>query len=88
MNITMIIYIFHSDKVIVKAPFEIVSETEGCFFTEHGRYLKSGIGEPVLRFAAAYPYIELVMIDADEKILRKKLSEWFINRAQRVKEEK
>ena len=87
MNITIIIYTFHTNKVITKVPFEIVKETEKCFFTEHSRYLKSDIGIPFLKSATAYPYIELIMVDSDEKTLREKLSEWFIERAQRVKED-
>jgi hypothetical protein len=72
--------------VIAKVPFEIVRETEKCFFTEHGRYLKSEIGEPILRSVTNYPYIELTMIDADEKTLREELSKWFANRACEIKE--
>ena len=87
MNITIIIYTFHSNKVIVKVPFEIVRETEKCFFTEHGRYLQSKIGEPVLKSATTYPYVELVMVDADEKTLREELSKWFANKAHEIKEE-
>lgn len=87
MNITIILYSFGENKVILKVPFKIVKETEKCYFTEHSRYLKSEIGIPSLRSTSAYPYIELVMVDADEKTLRKKLSEWFANKAQRVKEE-
>jgi hypothetical protein len=86
MNITIIIYTFNTRKVIVKVPFEIVRETEKCFFTEHGRYLKSEIGEPVLRSVTNYPYIELVMVDADEKTLREELSKWFTNEVHRIKE--
>lgn len=87
MNITIIIYTFHTGTVIVKVPFEIVRETQKCFFTEHSRYLKSEIGEPVLRSATNYPYVELVMIDADEKTLREELSKWFTNEANYIKEE-
>ena len=87
MNITSIIYTFHSRQVIVKVPFKIVRETEKCFFTEHGRYLKSEIGTPALKSTTAYPYIELVMVDTDEKTLREKLSQWFTNKANHIKEE-
>lgn len=87
MNITIIIYTFHTGKVIVKVPFEIVRETEKCFFTEHSRYLKSEIGEPVLKSVTNYPYIELVMVDADEKTLREELSKWFTDKANEIKEE-
>ena len=86
MNITIIIYTFHNNKVIAKVPFEIVRETKKCFFTEHGRYLKSEIGEPILRSVTNYPYIELTMVDADEKTLREELSKWFTDRAYEIKE--
>ncbi len=84
MNITIIIYTFDTNKVIVKVPFEIVRETEKCFFTEHSRYLKSEIGKSMLKSATNYPYLELVMVDADEKTLREGLSKWFINKSYEV----
>lgn len=74
-NITTILYYLADNKVIVKVPFEIVQETPKCYFTANNvRYLKSQIGVPMLRSASSYPYIELVMVDADEKTLRKELS--------------
>ena len=85
MNITSIYYTFHNDKVIVKIPFKIVKETENCFFTESGaRYLKSEIGNPTLKSRTQYPYIELIMIDADEETLREGLSGWFTDKAYEV----
>ena len=64
MNITSIVYAFHNNEVIVKVPFEIVRETEKCFFTKNGcRYLKDEIGKPYLKSSTQYPYIELVMVD-------------------------
>lgn len=88
MNITSIYYTFHNAKVIVKVPFEVERETEKCFYIAHGhRYLKSEIGEPILRSTTTYPYIELIMVDADEKTLREKLSKWFADKANKIKEE-
>lgn len=84
MNITTIIYAFHGDDTVVKVPFEIIKETEKCFFTKHGRYLKSEINVPILRSSTAYPYIELVMIDATDEVLREKLSKWFANKADEI----
>ena len=85
MNITSIVYAFHNNEVIVKVPFEIVRETEKCFFTKNGcRYLKNEIGKPFLKSATQYPYIELVMVDADEEILRNGLSKWFTDKACQV----
>lgn len=85
MNITSIYYLFDSHKVIIKAPFKIVKETEKCFFTENGsRYLKDDIGKPFLKSPTQYPYIELVMIDADEQDLKDGLSKWFIDKAYQI----
>ena len=85
MNITSIIYVFHHNEVIIKAPFEVIKETEKCFFTKNGcRYLKDEIGKPFLKSATTYPYIELVMVDADEAALRDGLSKWFTNKAYEV----
>lgn len=85
MNITSIVYAFHNNEVIVKVPFEIVRETEKCFFTKNGcRYLKDEMGKPFLKSKTQYPYIELVMVDADEETLRDGLSKWFTNKANQV----
>ena len=84
MNITTAIYSFHYNEVWVKVPFEIVRETEKCYYINHGRYLKSEINKPILKSATTYPYVELVMVDADEGTLREKLSEWFTNKAYEI----
>lgn len=85
MNITSIVYAFHNNEVIVKVPFEIIRETEKCFFTKSNcRYLKNEIGKPILRSATQYPYIELVMVDANEEVLRERLSRWFADKAREV----
>lgn len=87
MNITSIVYGFHDNKVFVKAPFEIVKETEKCYFTKNGcRYLKGEIGRPILKSPTQYSYIELVMVDADEQTLRNGLSKWFTNKANQIGE--
>lgn len=89
MNITSIVYAFHNNEVIVKVPFEIVRETEKCFFTKSGcRYLKDEIGKPYLKSATQYPYIELVMVDANEETLRDGLSKWFTNKACKIRRNK
>lgn len=85
MNITIGIYSFHSNEVIIKVPFEVVKETNKCYFIEHGyRFLKSEIGVPILKSATTYPYIELVMVDADETALRNGLSRWFSDKANTI----
>ena len=85
MNITSIVYAFHNNEVIAKVPFEIVRETEKCFFTKNGcRYLKDEIGKPFLKSATQYPYIELTMVDASEETLRDGLSRWFTDKAMRI----
>lgn len=84
MNITIALYSFYDDKVYIKVPFKIIKETEKCYFTEKGRYLKSQIGETILHDKTHYPYLQLTMIDADEKELRDVLSKWFTEKAFRV----
>lgn len=84
MNITSIYYIFETGKIIVKEPLEIIKETENCYFVNKGRYLKYEIDVVQHKSRTQYGYLELVMIDADEKTLREKLSEWFVNEANRI----
>lgn len=84
MNITSALYLFSTNKVIIKVPFEIKKETEKCYFTKESRYLKSEIGKPILKSPTIYPYIELVMIDASEDILRQRLAQWFINKVNEI----
>ena len=84
MNITTIIYAFHGNDTVVKVPFEIIKETEKCFFTKHGRYLKSELDIPILRSSTAYPYIELTMVDTTDEVLREKLSGWFTSKANQI----
>lgn len=84
MNITTAIYSFYYNEAIIKVPFEIERETDKCYFTKDKRYLKQDIGKPVLRHSSSYPYIELVMVDADEEALRDGLSKWFTDKAYEV----
>ena len=85
MNITIICYQFHNRKVTVKIPFKIARETEKCFFIEQGnRFLKSEIGKPIIKSVTQYPYVELIMVDANEETLRKELSKWFTEEAARI----
>ena len=81
MNITIAVYIFHNNQVIIKNPFEIIKETDKCYFTKRARFLKDSIGKPILKSATTYPYIELVMVDANEETLREELSKWFTKKA-------
>ena len=88
MNITIAIYSFHYNEVWVKVPFEITRESEKCYYVGNGnhytRYLKSEINKPILKSVTNYPYIELVMVDADEETLREELSKWFTNKAHEI----
>lgn len=86
MNITIATYSFYDNKVTIKKPFEIIRETEKCYYINNGyRYLKSEIGKPILRSTTSYPYIDLVMVDTDEEKLREVLSTWFSDKAMEVK---
>lgn len=84
MNITIAIYSFSTNKIIIKVPFEIQRETEKCYFTKERRYLKSEVNRPILKSPTTYPYIELVMIDADENTLKRYLAQWFIDKANEI----
>ena len=86
MKISRIYYSFHNDQVIVKAPFEveIIKETEKSYITNKGNFVKKDIGVVKHLSKTSYPYLELTMIDADEKELRYELSRWFDEKALRV----
>lgn len=84
MNITTAYYSFYYNKVYIDKPCEVERETNKCYFTKNGRYLKSDIGNPVLRYPTSYPYIEIIMIDANESILRRELGRWFIDMANKI----
>ena len=81
MNITIGFYTFHNNEIITKGPFEIIKETEKCYFINQCRFLKNEIGVPILKSATKYPYIELVMVDADKATLNTVLSTWFSQKA-------
>ena len=87
MNITTAIYSFHYNKVILKTHLEIKKETDNYYCTTGRKYLKAQIDQPILRHNSKYPYVELVMIDADEHTLKNELSKWFVDKANRVLEE-
>lgn len=84
MNITIGVYYFHSNQVVIKVPIEIVKETEKCYFTKCRRFLKSEVNKPILQSTTAYPYIRLVMVGANEESLRDGLSKWFSDKAYEV----
>ena len=86
MNITTGFYLFHSNKIVIQEPTEIIVETEKCYFTKHGRYLKSEIGVPILKSRTTYPYIEVVMVDANEGELKYKLGNWFSDKAKWIED--
>lgn len=81
MNITIAIYSFYLNNVIIKKPFKIERETDKCYFTKDARFLKADIGKPIMKYPNSYPYIEVVMIDADEETLREELRKWFTDKA-------
>lgn len=86
MNITSALYAFASNQLVIKEPFEIQKETNKCYWTKNARYLKSEIGRPILKSPTIYPYIELVMIDANEETLRMEMSRWFTDKACEIQE--
>lgn len=81
MNITIGVYTFHNNETIIQGPLEVIKETEKCYFTTQYRFLKSEINVPILKSTTSYPYIELVMVDANQIDLKRGLSAWFANKA-------
>lgn len=90
MNITSIFYDFDSNKITISEPYEITKETEKCYFYErkygNGRILKNEVGKVLNRsaYGGNSSYLQLTMIDADERKLREELSKWFTKEAYRV----
>lgn len=90
MNIITIIYNFDYQMVVIHGPYEITKETEKCYFFKdefsNRKILKSEIGQ--IRERSAYggspPYLQLSMIDINEKALRENLSKWFADKAHKV----
>ena len=80
-------YLFSDGSVRIHGPWPIERETEKCLFTKHKqRFSKSELGVPALKYAAHYPYVEVVMINAGDNELHNALSQWFIERATFIKE--
>lgn len=85
MNITMATYNFNGYGLCIKDPFEIVRETEKCYFamTKYGehRFLKSDIGVFKHNMADNCPHLKIIMIDATREELASKFAEWFEKKA-------
>ena len=102
MDISIITYDFDRSKVAVRGPYEIVKETDKCYFytytekylghTYHKqrKILKDRIGKIIHRkaYGGTPPYLELSMIDVNERVLREKFSGWFTDEAYKVIEQK
>lgn len=88
MYITRAWYLFNYDTMGFDSPEPIVKETVKCYHTSWllkiKTYRKSDIGKVILRYPSNYPFLEIIMIDADEQTLRKKLREWFEHKAERI----
>ena len=88
MTIAEICYFFYNDSVTIKKPREITKETAKYYYIKGDgytdRYLKSEIGEIIVRRGVETPYVELAMIDSSEEELRDILSKWFQDKAYRI----
>lgn len=83
MNITIAYYYFNNNRVSFLTK-KIEKETDKCYFADRRRYSKDEIGIPLIKYISNYPYIELVMIDANEEDLRDGLAKWFNDKAYQV----
>lgn len=76
---------FDDNFVTIMCPYKkpIVKETEKCFFVKDtgGRYLKSEMGKPILKYASSYPYISVYMVDATPEDILTRIAEWHRARA-------
>lgn len=89
MYITMATYDFNGYGLCIKDRFEIVRETEKCYFAKTGRgehrFLKSDIGELKHNVSDYCPHLKLILIDATEEELREKIAQWFDKQANRIR---
>ena len=85
MNITVGKYYFQCRAVSIWTPLKVIKETNRCYFTECGRFLKSEINIPCLKSPTHYPTIEVAMVDGSETELRERLASWFTDEASRIK---
>ena len=89
MNITMATYDFNGYGLCLKDPFEIVRETEKCYFamTKYGehRFLKSDIGKFKHIKSDNCPYLKIIMIDATREELKNIIAEWFEKEANAIR---
>lgn len=89
MNITMATYDFNGYGLCIKEPFEIVKETEKCYFamTKYGkhRFLKSDIGVLKHNTANYCPHLKIIMIDATKDELTNIFAECFEKEANRLR---
>ena len=83
MNIKIAYYYFNNNSVSFLTK-KIEKETDKCYFADRRRYSKDEIGIPLIKYISNYPYIELVMIDANEEDLRDGLAKWFNDKAYQV----
>lgn len=83
MNITIAYYYFNDNHVAFSTK-KVEKETDKCYFADKRRYSKDEIGKPLIKYVSSYPYIELVMIDANENDLRDGLAKWFNDKAYQV----
>ena len=85
MNIRVGKYYFQGRNVWISLSHKVIKETNLCYYTEHGRFLKSEINTPCLKSPTHYPTIEVTMVDASETELRERLASWFTNEASHIK---
>lgn len=85
MTIRKMTYSFWFDRLWVSKSWEIVRETEKCYYIDNTyRFLKSEIGKPIMKYCNDDPYVLLVMVDTDEETMRKVMIEWFQERIDKI----
>ena len=88
MKLRRIKYSFCNDTFSITKPYEIIRETEKCYFVKDGngeyRFIKAEIGKPIMKNFTDHPHIMLTMIDTDANTMKEVLAGWFTDRAENI----
>ena len=85
MKIIRMTYSFWFDRLYISKPFKVIKETEKCYYIDDTyRYLKSEVGEPIIKYCNDDPYVDLKMIDTDEETMKKVMASWFQDKIDKI----
>jgi hypothetical protein len=93
MTISNIRYNFEYNCIDILGPYKIIRENDKSYFIDelpfgYNRFPKNEIGKTLLKAPTQSSYLSLTLIDATEEELINGLCEWFINKANDIKNKK